>query len=47
MRYIADMDAGRIVERGAARGVTSLRHHPRTLELLVAAAALSLEEAGP
>ena len=45
MRYIAVMDARRFVERGAARDVTSLRRHPRTRELLVAAAALSLEEA--
>ena len=42
---IAVMDAGRIVDSGTVRDVTSLPRHPRTRELLVAAAALSLEEA--
>ena len=45
MRYIAVMDARRIVERGAARDVTSAPRHPPTRELLAAATAFGLEGA--
>ena len=45
MRYIAVMDAGRFVERGTARDVTSLPRHSRTGELLAAATAFGLEGA--